>query len=217
MKTKTLIVFFISYCNVFKITFVISTKEALACWGVKCKRPADKLFIKGAGDFTSNLIFHVVHNGIEVSWVGIVCSLIRTIQLSWNWRKQTIKDKFTTLSLLFSFILHRWKHLMMFLRWLILIYLLRVKQTKKYHKTLQETKSICTAHLFTNWAWNAKSQWFNFSGTHHLYSSFILLIILAYNAYVLLTYLDMTVHMYIINNAINYHVAPTRSLFSYKK
>ena len=106
LKIKTLIVFFASYCNVFKITFVISTKEALACWGVKCKRPADKLFIKGAGDFTSNLIFHVVHNGIEVSWVGIVCSLIRTIQLSWNWRKQTINVTMATLSLLFSFILH---------------------------------------------------------------------------------------------------------------
>ena len=127
LKTKILIVIFASYCNFFKITFVISTKEALACWSIKCKRPADKLFIKGAGDFASNLIFHVVYNGIEVSWVGIVCSLIRTIQLSWNWRKQKIKDRFTISSLFFSFILHRWMYLMIILRWLILIYLLRVK------------------------------------------------------------------------------------------
>ena len=63
-------------------TSIISTNETLVGGSVKGKRSAHKLFKVGALDFTSHFIFNIVDNGVEISGISIVSSLVWTIQIT---------------------------------------------------------------------------------------------------------------------------------------
>ena len=63
-------------------TSIISTNETLVGGSVKGERSAHKLFKVGALDFTSNFIFNIVDNSVEISGISIVCSLVRTILIT---------------------------------------------------------------------------------------------------------------------------------------
>ena len=63
-------------------TSIISTNETLVGGSVKGERSAHKLFKVGALDFTSNFIFNIVDNSVEISRISIVSSLVRTILIT---------------------------------------------------------------------------------------------------------------------------------------
>ena len=72
---------FLNYSNIDlnPFTLVVSWKEALVSWRVVCERPADKLVVKGALDLAGDFVLDVVHDGVQVARVAVVCPLVGAV------------------------------------------------------------------------------------------------------------------------------------------
>ena len=64
------------------LTCVIATDEALQCRWVESEGVADKRLIESTLDFTGDIVFDVIDDGIEVAGIRIVSWFIVTGQVT---------------------------------------------------------------------------------------------------------------------------------------